>query len=294
MDTKSEFNLNLPEKLPPQMQSKKPGVEYKMNPLPIYSHPSYKYSGEKLLNKVALITGGDSGIGKAVAIAFAKEGAHIAISYLDEKDDAQLTKYLVEKENRKCILLPGDIGDESVCNEIVKKVIDEFGQLDVLVNNAGEHYAQRSILDITAQQLKRTFDINVFSIFYLIKAALPHLKEGSSIINTASVTAYKGNEQVMDYASSKGAVVSLTRSLAISLSDKRIRVNGVAPGPIWTPLIAATFSPQKITEFGKNTEFGRVGQPVEVAPAYVYLASVDSSYVTGQMIHVNGGYIING
>ncbi|PAB61415.1 NAD(P)-dependent oxidoreductase [Anaeromicrobium sediminis] len=276
------------------MQSKKPGVEYKMNPLPIYSHPSYKYSGEKLLDKVALITGGDSGIGKAVAIAFAKEGAHVAISYLDEEDDAQLTKYLVEKENRKCILLPGDIGDESVCNEIVKKVIDEFGQLDILVNNAGEHYAQRSILDITAQQLKRTFDINVFSIFYLIKASLPHLKEGSSIINTASVTAYKGNEQVMDYASSKGAVVSLTRSLAISLADKRIRVNGVAPGPIWTPLIAATFSPQKIMEFGKNTEFGRVGQPVEVAPAYVYLASVDASYMTGQMIHVNGGYIING
>ncbi|WP_207652831.1 SDR family oxidoreductase [Anaeromicrobium sediminis] len=294
MDTKSEFNLNLPENLPPQMQSKKPGVEYKMNPLPIYSHPSYKYSGEKLLDKVALITGGDSGIGKAVAIAFAKEGAHVAISYLDEEDDAQLTKYLVEKENRKCILLPGDIGDESVCNEIVKKVIDEFGQLDILVNNAGEHYAQRSILDITAQQLKRTFDINVFSIFYLIKASLPHLKEGSSIINTASVTAYKGNEQVMDYASSKGAVVSLTRSLAISLADKRIRVNGVAPGPIWTPLIAATFSPQKIMEFGKNTEFGRVGQPVEVAPAYVYLASVDASYMTGQMIHVNGGYIING
>lgn len=293
MNNDSEFNLNLPEDLPPQMQSKKPGVEYKMNPLPVFSHSAYKYTGEKLKNKVALITGGDSGIGRAVAIAFAKEGANIALSYLDEHEDADLTKYLVEKEGVGCILIPGDISDENHCKYIIEQVIQTYDAIDILVNNAGEHFPQKSILDITAKQLKRTFDINVFSMFYLIKAALNHLQEGSSIINTASVTAYKGNEQLIDYSASKGAIVTLTRSLALSLAKKRIRVNGVAPGPIWTPLITASFSPEKVTEFGKQTPYERVGQPVELAPAYVFLASVDSSYMTGQMIHINGGYIVN-
>jgi NAD(P)-dependent dehydrogenase (short-subunit alcohol dehydrogenase family) len=287
------FIKNFPKTLPPQKQNKQPGLEHLMNPKPIFEDPDYKASN-KLQGKVALITGGDSGIGKAVAIAFAMEGADIAISYLDEHEDAEETKKIIEKKGRRCILIPGDIGEENHCIEVVKKTVTELGKLDILVNNAAEQHPQNGIEFITKEQLERTFKTNLFSIFYLTKAALPHLKEGSTIINTSSVTAYKGHETLIDYSSTKGALVTFTRSLALSLSKKNIRVNAVAPGPIWTPLIPSSFTEQEVTQFGSNTPFGRPGQPVELAKAYVFLASSDSSYMSGEVIHINGGEIING
>ncbi|MFB2935983.1 SDR family oxidoreductase [Aerosakkonemataceae cyanobacterium BLCC-F154] len=277
---------------PPQHQEQQPGIESKMTPQPKSDDAKYQGSG-KLRDKVALITGGDSGIGRAVAIFFAKEGADVAIAYLNEHNDAKETKRLVEQEGRKCITLAGDVGDESFCQAAVQKTVDELGKLDILVNNAAEQHPQPSIEDITAEQLERTFRTNIFSMFYLSKAAIKHMKEGSTIINTTSVTAYKGNEKLLDYSSTKGAIVAFTRSLSQSLAEKKIRVNGVAPGPIWTPLIPATFPEEQVASFGKQVPMQRAGQPEEVAPCYVFLASDDSSYMSGQILHPNGGVVVN-
>jgi NAD(P)-dependent dehydrogenase (short-subunit alcohol dehydrogenase family) len=278
---------------PPQHQNKQPGVEAEMNPQPVSIDPNYKGSG-KLKNKTAIITGGDSGIGKSVSIYFAKEGADIVIVYLNEHQDAEETKKRIEAEGKKCLLMAGNIGDEAFCQEVIKKTIDQFGKIDILVNNAAEQHPQNSLLDISAEQLEKTFKTNIFSYFYLTKAALPHLQKGSSIVNTASITAYEGHEQLIDYSATKGAIVSFTRSLAKSLAPQEIRVNAVAPGPIWTPLIPSTFSENQVANFGTDTPLGRAGQPCELAPGYVYLASNDSSYVSGQIIHINGGKIVNG
>ncbi|WP_249870141.1 SDR family oxidoreductase [Oceanobacillus saliphilus] len=286
-------NSNGTQTPPAQAQHKQPGIESKMIPEPTYIRKSYKGSA-KLTDKVAIITGGDSGIGRSVSLHFAKEGADIAILYLDEHDDANETKRLVENEGRKCILINGDIGNQPFCEAAVTEVLDTFGKVDILVNNAGEQHPQDSFMDITSEQLEKTFRTNIFSMFYLTKAVLPNLKEGSSIINTTSITAYKGNPQLIDYSSTKGAITSFTRSLSGELVEKGIRVNGVAPGPIWTPLIPASFDKEKVDEFGANSPMKRPGQPAELGPAYVYLASEDSSYVTGQVIHVNGGTIVNG
>jgi len=280
-------------KFPPQHQKEQPGIESEMNPQPISIDTDYKGSG-KLHNKIAIITGGDSGIGKAVAIYFAKEGSDVVIVYLNEHQDAEETKKLVEAEGRKCLLLAGDIGDETFSQEIVTKTIEQFGKINVLVNNAAEQHPQKSLLDITAHQLEKTFKTNIFGYFYLTKAVLPHLHKGSTIINTASITAYEGHEELIDYSATKGAIVSFTRSLAKSLAPQGIRVNGVAPGPIWTPLIPSTFTTKEVVSFGTNTPLDRAGQPFELAPGYVYLASEDSSYVSGQILHINGGKIING
>ncbi|MFY0760123.1 SDR family oxidoreductase [Metabacillus dongyingensis] len=279
--------------MPAQHQDVQPGHENLMNPQPEFDALQYKGS-EKLLDKVAIITGGDSGIGRAVAVHYAKEGADVVISYLNEHEDANETKRLVEQEGRRCILMPGDIGEESFCGQIVSETINQLGKLDILVNNAAEQHPQAGIEEISKEQLERTFKTNIFSFFYMVKAALPHLKKGSSIINTSSITAYAGNEQLIDYSSTKGAITTFTRSLSMSLVKKGIRVNGVAPGPIWTPLIPSTFDAKKVSEFGADTPMGRPGQPDELAPSYVFLASNDSTYITGQMIHVNGGKIING
>jgi len=279
--------------LPPQHQDVQPGHEDLMNPKPAFDDQTYTGSG-KLKNKVAVITGGDSGIGRAVAVFFAKEGANVVISYLNEQKDAEETKQYVEAAGQKCLLIPGDIGDESVCQQVVAKTVETFGQIDIIVNNAAEQHPQKGIEDITSEQLERTFRTNIFSFFYLTKAALPHLKQGSAIINTSSVTAYAGNEQLLDYSATKGAITTFTRSLALNLAGKGIRVNAVAPGPIWTPLIPSTFPADQVATFGANTPMKRPGQPEELAPAYVFLASDDSSYMSGQTLHVNGGKIVNG
>lgn len=277
---------------PPQHQNHQPGIESEMNPTPLSVDPNYK-AGGKLSGKTAIITGGDSGIGRSVAIYFAKEGADIAIAYLEEHQDAEVTKQIIEAEGRNCLLFAGDIGNEEFCKEIVNKTMEQFNKLDILVNNAAEQHPQQSLLNITSAQLEKTFRTNLFSYFYMTKMALPYLQKGAAIINTASITAYEGNEQLLDYSASKGAIVSFTRSLAMSLASQGIRVNGVAPGPIWTPLIPSTFAEDKVATFGSTTPMGRAGQPYELAPAYVFLASDDSSYVSGQMIHVNGGTIVN-
>ncbi len=277
---------------PPQQQGHRPGHESEMTPRPKAEEPAYRGSG-KLHARVALITGGDSGIGRAVAIAFAKEGADVAISYLSEHDDAAETKRQVEQEGRRCLLLPGDIGDESACRQAVRRTIDELGQLHVLVNNAAEQHPQSSIEDITAEQLERTFRTNIFAMFYLVKATLPHMKSGSTIVNTTSVTAYKGNPMLLDYSSTKGAIVAFTRSLSLALVEQGIRVNGVAPGPIWTPLIPSTFPAEKVATFGSDVPMKRPGQPHEVAHCFVFLASDDSSYLSGQILHPNGGEVVN-
>ncbi|MFX3634456.1 MAG: SDR family oxidoreductase [Candidatus Pristimantibacillus sp.] len=278
---------------PPQHQEQQPGIESLMNPLPIYKSDQYKGSG-KLANKAAIITGGDSGIGRAAAIAFAMEGCDVSIVYYNEHEDAQAVKAEIEQTGRRCLLLPGDIGDESFCRSVIDQTVMEFGKLDIVINNAAEQHVQQRLEDITAVQLEATFRTNVFAMFFLTKAALPHLKQGSSIINTASITAYKGNPTLIDYSSTKGAIVSFTRSLSANLAAQGIRVNGIAPGPIWTPLIPASFDEQSVSTFGSDTPMKRAGQPHELAAAYVYLASDDSSYVSGQVIHVNGGEIVNG
>lgn len=278
---------------PAQIQHKQPGIEAKMNPEPAYIRNEYKGS-DKLKDKVAIITGGDSGIGRSVSVHFAREGASVAIIYLDEHEDANDTKRLIENEGQKCILINGDIGNQSFCEAAVTEVLDTFGKIDILVNNAAEQHIQNSIMDITSEQLEKTFRTNIFSMFYLTKAVLPNLKSGNSIINTSSITAYKGNVDLIDYSATKGAITSFTRSLSGSLVDKGIRVNGVAPGPIWTPLIPASFTEDKVSNFGANAPMKRPGQPQELGPAYVYLASEDASYITGQMIHINGGTIVNG
>lgn len=278
---------------PPQHQNHQPGIESEMNPRPVSVDPNYKSAG-KLSGKTAIITGGDSGIGKSVAIYFAKEGADVAISYLEEHQDAEETKALVVAEGRKCLLFSGDIGNEDFCKDMVNQTKEQFGKIDILVNNAAEQHPQQSLLNITSAQLEKTFRTNIFSYFYMAKMVLPYLKQGAAIINTTSITAYAGHEQLLDYSATKGAIVTFTRSLAKSLALQGIRVNGVAPGPIWTPLIPSTFNEDQVVSFGTDTPMGRAGQPYELAPSYVYLASDDSSYVSGQIIHVNGGKIING
>lgn len=278
---------------PPQQQARRPGLESVMDPEP-QTEASYYRGAGKLAGKVALITGGDSGIGKATAILFAREGANVGILYKDEHEDAKEAQKEVKQEGVECILIAGDIGDEDFCRQAVKQVVEQFGGLDILVNNAGEQHPQDSIEDISAEQLERTFRTNIFACFYLVKAALNHMPPGSTIINTTSVTAYRGSPHLLDYSSTKGAIVSFTRSLSIMLQDKQIRVNAVAPGPIWTPLIPSTFSEDKVKSFGADTPMARAGQPEEVAPCFVFLASQDSSYISGQVLHPNGGEIING
>lgn len=263
-----------------------------MRPRPEFEGSDHRGSG-KLHGLVALITGGDSAIGRAVAIAFAKEGADVAIVYLNEHEDAQETKWLVEKLGQRCILLAGNVGDPEFCADAVSLTVGEFGQLDVLVNNAAEQHPQKSLLDITPQQLEQTFRTNIFAYFFMAREALKFLRPGGVIINTSSVTAYRGSPQFVDYASTKAAIVGFTRSLALALAEKQIRVNGVAPGPIWTPLIPATFDEEKVATFGADVPMQRAGQPDEVAPTYVFLASSDSSYMTGQMLHPNGGEVVN-
>jgi NAD(P)-dependent dehydrogenase (short-subunit alcohol dehydrogenase family) len=270
-----------------------PGKETKMNPEPMYDNKTHNGYG-RLKDKVAIITGGDSGIGKATAVAYAKEGANLVIVYNISDDDANDTKGVIESYDGKVILLKGDVGDSEFCNTVVEKTIKAYGKLDILINNAGEQHPQKSLEDITNEQLERTFRTNIFSMFYLTKAALPHLKEGSSIINTSSVTSYKGHKTLLDYSSSKGAVTSFTRSLSLNLADSKIRVNQIAPGPIWTPLIPSTFSKDEVANFGEDTPLKRPGQPVELAEAYVFLASDGATYITGQTIHINGGEILNG
>lgn len=276
-----------PEQLPTR-----PGLQHQMKQKPEIKNPLHKGS-DKLKGKVALITGGDSGIGQAVAVAFAREGADIVIGFLNEHKDASETQKLVESEGRTCITWAGDIGNESFCKELVDITIKKLGKLDILVNNAAEQHPIEGIEDITEEQLERTFRTNIFSMFFLTKAAVPHLKDGSSIINTTSVTAYKGSPYLLDYSSTKGAIVAFTQSLSMSLVERGIRVNGVAPGPIWTPLIPSTFPPEKVKDFGTDVPMGRAGQPDEVAMAYVFLASPDASYISGQTIHVNGGTVVN-
>jgi len=278
---------------PPQHQNHQPGTEAEMKPQPSSEARAYRAAG-KLLGKVALITGGDSGIGKATAIAIAKEGADVAIAYLNEHEDAKDTKVLVEKEGRKCLLISGDVGDEGFCKKMVQETLEALGRLDILVNNAAEQHVKQSILEISGEQLERTFRTNIFSMFHAVKAALPHMKEGARIINTTSVTAYRGSAHLLDYSSTKGAIVAFTRSLSQQLAEKGILVNAVAPGPVWTPLIPASFPAEKVADFGTSVPLGRAGQPDEIAPCYVFLASDDSSYMTGQVLHPNGGELING
>lgn len=278
---------------PPQQQTRQPGIESEMTPRPKAENRVHHGTG-KLSGKVALVTGGDSGIGRAIAIAFAREGADLAIAYLDEHKDAEETKRLVEQEGRRCMAVAGDVGSHEHCLHALRTVLRELGRLDILVNNAAEQHPQDSLDKITPAQLERTFRTNIFSYFFMAQAALPHLAEGASIINTTSVTAYKGSPQLLDYSSTKGAIVSFTRSLALALSEKKIRVNAVAPGPIWTPLIPSTFPPDKVATFGSDVPLKRAGQPEEVAPCYVFLASQDASYMTGQVLHPNGGTVVNG
>lgn len=272
----------------PHPQLQQPGSQADMEPQPLTESSSWRGSG-KLQDKVAIITGGDSGIGRAVAVGFAAEGADVVIAYLNEHEDAAETQRLVEEKGRRCLLLPGDLGQEEVCRDVLARTLRQFGKVDILVNNAAEQHPQSSITDISAEQLEKTFRTNVFSMFYLVKAALPHLQRGACIVNTTSVTAYRGSPQLLDYSSTKGAIVSFTRTLSLQLADMGIRVNAVAPGPIWTPLIPSTLKDETVESFGKDTPMKRTGQPAELAPAYIFLASNDSSYISGQVIHVNGG-----
>jgi NAD(P)-dependent dehydrogenase (short-subunit alcohol dehydrogenase family) len=277
--------------LPKQKQKQQPGKEYEMNPQPKSQAREYKAS-DKLKGKIAILTGGDSGIGRAAAIAFAKEGANCVIVYLNEHKDAEETKKLIEKAGRKAITFAGDVGDSSFCKDVVKQTIKEFGRIDILINNAAEQHRRQKLSDITDESLLRTFKTNIFAHFYMCRESVAHMPKGSAIINTTSITAYQGHPVLIDYATTKGAIVSFTRSLAAALGPD-IRVNAVAPGPIWTPLIPATFEAEDVETFGKNTIMGRPGEPDELAPSYVFLASEDSSYMTGQVLHPNGGRIVN-
>lgn len=275
----------------PDQQQEQPGKEHKMKPEPEVIRKNYKGS-EKLKGKVALITGGDSGIGRSVAVYFAIEGANVTIVYLDEDKDAEGTKKMIEDAGRECLAIKGDLKEESFCRKIVKDTVDKFGDLNIVVNNAAMQFPKEDPQQVNPEQLHKAFETNIYPFFYIVEEALNHLKEGDNIINTTSVVSYTGHEMLLDYSSTKGAITSYTRSLARMLAERKIRVNGVAPGPIWTPLIPATFD--DVTEFGQNVPLGRAGQPSEVGPAYVYLASEDASYVTGQIIHVNGGMFVGG
>ena len=281
--------MNMPLQ-PPQEQERQPGREREMRPRP-KSEPLVEGSG-RLKGKVALITGGDSGIGRAIARAMAREGAKIAIAYLEEHTDAEDTVKLVEKEGSKAIKFAGDIGDEDFCREVIDKTVKEYGGLDILVNNAAEQHEIDDIAKIDRKQIERTFRTNIFSFFYMTKFAVPHLKKGASIINTTSITAYEGHKTLLDYSATKGAIVTFTRSLSLALVDKGIRVNAVAPGPIWTPLIPASFDAKKVSQHGSSAEMERAGQPNEIAPCFVFLASPEASYITGQVLHANGGVIV--
>lgn len=270
-----------------------PGKEFQMDPEPIYDNIAYK-GFNRLKDKVAIITGGDSGIGRAVAVAYAKEGAKVVIVYNIADKDASDTKKVIEGYSGEVLLVKGDIGDSDFNNQLVEKAIATYGRLDILVNNAAEQHPQKNLEDITNEQLEKNFKTNIFAMFYLTRAAMPYLKEGSTIINTSSVTAFAGHAELLDYSATKGAITAFTRSLALNLAEKKIRVNQVAPGPIWTPLIPSTFNAQQVASFGKDTPLKRPGQPVELAEAYVFLASEGSTYMTGQTIHINGGQIVNG
>jgi len=271
----------------------KPGYQKEMTPRPEVISKDYRPAG-KLEGQVAIISGGDSGIGRSVAVAFAAEGADVAIIYLEENEDARDTRKMVEKWGKKCLLIAGDVGKPEFCEQAVQRTLEEFGKLDIVVNNAAEQTPQEDFMKITPEQLEKTFRTNIFGYFFLTRAAMPHLKEGARIINTTSVTAYRGSPGLVDYSSTKGAIVAFTRSLSGMLAEQKIRVNGVAPGPIWTPLIPSTFPEDKVEKFGEDTPLGRPGQPSEVATCFVFLASQDSSYITGQVLHPNGGEIING
>ncbi len=277
---------------PPQHQAQQPGKESAMNPQPVYEIPDYTPCC-KLKGKKAIITGGDSGIGRAIAILFAKEGADVAIVYLNENDDAATTKQIVEQSGQKCIAIAADLKNEQAAVDAVSRTVAELGGVDILINNAAVQYPQNSILDITSEQLLHTFESNFYSYFYMTRAALPHLKNGDAIVNTTSVTAFEGNETLIDYSSTKGAIVAFTRSMALSLVKQNIRVNAVAPGPVWTPLIVSSFSKEHVQTFGSNTPMQRAAQPYELAPAYLFLTSRDSTNITGQILHVNSGTIIN-
>ena len=278
---------------PPQSQAHQPGLESEMDPRP-ESQMREWHGAEKLSGKVALISGGDSGIGRAVAVGFAKEGADVVIAYLDEHEDAQETMKLIQAEGRRAMAVSGDIGSSAFCDDLVDQAIKTMGRLDILVNNAAEQHLQPDFEKISDEQIERTFRTNIFSQFYLTRAALPHLKEGAAIINTTSVTAYKGSPTQIDYAATKGAIVAFTRSLSMLLMDRGIRVNAVAPGPIWTPLIPASYPAEKTAQHGEGVPMKRAGQPDEVAPSYIFLASSDASYMSGQVLHPNGGSVING
>jgi NAD(P)-dependent dehydrogenase (short-subunit alcohol dehydrogenase family) len=277
----------------PKKQNKQPGIEAKMDPAPEYIKPTYRAAG-KLAGKVALVTGGDSGIGRAVSVHYAKEGADVAIVYLNEDIDAEETKKLIEDTGRRCLLLKGDVKRSEFCKEAVTKTVKQLGKLNILVNNAAMQLPQKDPKKIDEKQMDDTFRTNIYAYFHFANEALQVMQEGDCIINTTSVTAYRSSPHLIDYSSTKGAITSFTRSLATNLAEKKIRVNAVAPGPVWTPLIVASFDEEKIKEFGKQTPMGRAGQPAELGPAYVFLASDDASYITGQIIHVNGGEVVNG
>lgn len=278
-----------PKEFPEQQQGEQPGKESAMNPKPEYIKNSYRGSG-KLSDKVAVITGGDSGIGRSIAVHFAREGADVVVVYLDEDKDAEKTAALVSDEGRQCTLIKGDLKEEAFCRAVVTRCIDEYGQLNILVNNAAMQFPKNEPEEISPEQFRKTFETNIFPYFYISRYALEHMEEGDTIINTTSVTAYRGSEHLLDYSSTKGAIVTYTRSLSKMLASRGIRVNAVAPGPIWTPLIPATFD--DVSDFGQDVPLGRAGQPSEVGPAYVFLAAEDASYITGQTIHVNGGEVI--
>jgi len=284
---------NYPNALPPQAQDQQPGLEGQMMPEPVYIRANYKGS-EKLQGKVALITGGDSGIGRAIAVHFAREGADVALSFKpEEQTDADDTRELVEAEGRRCVLLPGDLRDHQYCEDIVAQTVQQLGKLNIVISNAAEQFTSTDVAELPNEQFEDTFQVNFFPLVRVVKAALPHLHEGDSIIATSSINAYRGNQQLVDYTSTKGAITAYIRSISQQLAEKKIRANTVAPGPIWTPLIPASFPPDKVEKFGQDTTLKRPGQPSEVAPAYVFLASEDASYITGQAIHPNGGEVLN-